>query len=212
MKLYVFDLDKTLVKVNSSFYYYLFLKKRGYFSFKTLIRALRYVVSYNYFKLPPKKLHEKVFSSFLKGRALGDVVVDIEIFVDDLLKRYINERVFFYLEDAKIKNFKTLLLSNSPDFLVEVVAKKLGIDQHGATLYDMENGRFFAIKEIMDGPTKLRYVLDFVKREDIKREDIMFFSDSIWDRALLEYVGAAFVVDPDKKLLSLAKAKGWELL
>jgi HAD superfamily phosphoserine phosphatase-like hydrolase len=199
--LFVFDLDNTLLKVNSSFKYYSFLQKENIFSKVDLLRALRYLVFYLYFDLSPKKLHEKV----LFGK--------VDIFLEKFLKDFLNERVLFFLEKAKKEKQNILLLSNSPDLLVAKIAKKLNIVNYRATTYEVDDrGRFVKILKIMDGMEKARFVLKFAKKLKISKNKIFAFTDSIWDRPLLEIAEKAYAVNPDKKLLTLAKAKGWEIL
>jgi HAD superfamily hydrolase (TIGR01490 family) len=211
--LFVFDLDNTLLKVNSSFKYYSFLQKENVFSKVDLLRALRYLVFYLYFDLSPKKLHEKVFLKFLKDRFVDQIFGKVDIFLEKFLKDFLNERVYFFLEKARKEKQNILLLSNSPDLLVAKIAEKLNIINYRATTYEIDDrGRFVKILKIMDGMEKARFVLKFVKKLKISKGEIFAFTDSIWDRPLLEIAKKAYAVNPDKKLLTLAKAKGWEIL
>ncbi len=213
LNLCVFDLDNTLLKVNCSFKYYLYLQKKKIFSNLAILRALRYFVKFSFFSLPPSQLHLEVFERFLKGRKESEIFGKVEEFLDLYLKDFINKKISLFLKKAKKEEKYVLLLSNSPENLAVPIAKRLGIENVKATIYSKDNeGRFKSILTVMDGKNKAKHVLDLASREKFLINEIEVFTDSFWDRPLLEIASKNFVVNPDKKLYALAKAKGWKIL
>lgn len=209
MQVYIFDLDNTLINGNCSFKYYSFLNKKKVFSSKDLLRALKYLVKYLYFNLSPAELHQYVFSSFLKGRLFHEIFNHVDLFLDKYLEQMINPNVLFFVEKAMKQNDRVILLSNSPQYLAEPIAKKLHINECLGSTYNFnEEKRFISISNIMDGKAKAKYTANLTGQVDRK----IVFTDSIWDRPLLEIADECYVVNPDNKLSALAKAKGWNFI
>jgi HAD superfamily hydrolase (TIGR01490 family) len=206
---YIFDLDNTLISGNCSFKYYSFLHKKKVFSYKDLLNALKYLVKYLYFDLSPTELHQKVFSSFLKGRLFNEIFSYVDEFLDEYLNELINPTVLSFVNRAKKQNDRIILLSNSPQYLAEPIARRLHISECYGSSYNVdENNRFASISNIMDGKAKAKYTTNL--GGDIDKRIV--FTDSIWDRPLLEVADMCYVVNPDNKLSTLAKAKGWYFL
>jgi HAD superfamily hydrolase (TIGR01490 family) len=206
---YIFDLDNTLIKGNCSFKYYSFLNKKKIFSYKDLFNVLKYAVKYLYFNLSPTELHQYVFSGFLKGRQFNEIFSYVDEFLDRFLDESINPNVLEFVEQAESQNDRVIVLSNSPQYLVEPIARKLNIKECFGTTYNLDaNNRFVSISNIMDGKAKAKYTSNLSEGIDKK----IAFTDSIWDRPLLEVADECYVVNPDNKLSTLAKAKGWEFI
>lgn len=189
------------------------MQKKKIFSNISILRAFRYFIKFSIFSLSPSELHREVFERFLKGRKENEIFEKVDEFLDLFLKDFLNEKVVKFLKKAKKENNYILMLSNSPQNLALSIAKRLGIENACASVYTKdENGRFSSISQIMDGKTKARFALETAKKEKISKNEIEVFTDSIWDRPLLEIANKCFVVNPDKKLFALAKAKGWNFI
>lgn len=209
MNLYIFDLDNTLLKVNCSFKYYSFLNTKKVFSYVEFFVAIKYLIEYLYFNLSPTELHQKVFQKFLKDKSFDQIFSYIEDFLDQYLKELINPKVQLILKKAQKLNERVVLLSNSPLVLAKAVGKRLNIDEVYGTTYTIdEAGKFISISKIMDGKEKAKNVACLSEGLDRK----IVFTDSIWDRPLLEIADICYVVNPDIKLEVLAKANGWNFL
>lgn len=117
------------------------------------------------------------------------------------------------LEQAKKEGHYTVLLSSSPDFIVEAFAKFLNVDAYGASVYQVnDKGLFDEVKKVMDGENKRNFVEELSKRLKISRNEVIGYSDSYLDLLFLEGVGKAVAVNPDKILKGIASRKGWEII
>jgi putative phosphoserine phosphatase/1-acylglycerol-3-phosphate O-acyltransferase len=99
--------------------------------------------------------------------------------------------------------------------IVEPLADKLGVDRLIATEYEeSEEGIFTGnlIGKWLWGPDKAEAVKAFCEREGIDVEESYAYSDSYYDRPLLEMVGYPRVVNPDVLLRAYAVRKGWPVL
>jgi len=210
----VFDLDNTLLTVNSCFKYYFFLLKKKTLSNLTLLKTLRYFLKFSSFDYSPALLHEKAFTSFLKGKQEREIFGSkVNEFLDKYLEQYLNQQVVSHLKKALDNKRHVLLLSNSPKQIVEPIASRLNVMHYKATTYQVDAcGRLIKILNAMDGKDKAQYTLILANKLNIQKKEIEVFSDSIWDRPLLEIAGNPIAVTPDKKLLALAKANSWKIL
>lgn len=206
MRLFIFDLDNTILTNNCSFKYFSFLYQKSLLSNFSLIRALKYLVKFSYFNLSPTDLHNEIFDNFLKGKYFNDIFDHVDLFLDSYLSSSLNLKVLTFLEKAKEE--RVLILSNSPEYLTLPIAHRLGIKDLKGSTYDVdEQLRLVKIRNIMDGKAKAKYA-----KIAAQKDEIIVFTDSIWDRPLLEIANRCYVVNPDKKLFALAKVKGWIFL
>ena len=83
-----------------------------------------------------------------------------------------------------------------------------------ATDYEEEEGLFTGnlIGKWLWGPDKAEAVKAFCEREDIDLDESYAYTDSYYDRPLLEMVGYPRVVNPDALLRAYAVRKGWPVL
>ncbi len=98
---------------------------------------------------------------------------------------------------------------------VEPLAAHLGVDQLIATEYEEDEHGVYTgnlIGKWLWGPDKAEAVKAFAEREDIDLSESYAYSDSYYDRPLLESVGYPRVVNPDLLLRGYAARKGWPVL
>jgi phosphoserine phosphatase len=213
VKLSIFDLDKTILKINTSFHYYIYLYKNRILPFTSLFKLFKYYIKYQFFNLSPKELHNVVFNRFLKGKYLN-IISD---YVDTYLEKYLSKS--FYLpsilkmQTAINRKDHVILLSNSPDFLVKKIVDILKINDYRASTYIVDaKNRLLNIEKIIDGKEKKKIALKIAGKLNIKKENIEVYSDCIWDLPLFDIAGKKIAVNPSKKLLKHAKKNNWEII
>ena len=118
-----------------------------------------------------------------------------------------DEKVIQRMKDLQAEGFEVGIFSNSPLFLVQAIAKKLEITLVCATDYRLDHqGCLVDISSFVDGKEKAELLLQYAGN------GISYaFSDSFHDLSLLEAATNAIVVNPDRKLKSLAKKRNWEI-
>lgn len=152
-------------------------------------------------------LHARSFSRLFQGRRFAEVQHHVDQFLNEKLESLLNPVVFNRLQEAQAQGKKIVLLSSSPDFLVEQIAKRLKIDEWKATPYHVDaTGLFSGIGAIMDGEAKAYYVQKLVY------QSLTIYSDSALDLPLLKMANQAIAVSPDARLKREALCNGWEIL
>ncbi len=98
--------------------------------------------------------------------------------------------------------------------LVEPIAERLGVDHLIASEYEAEDGTFTGnlIGRWLWGPDKAEAVRSFAQEMDIDLQESYAYTDSWYDRHLLEMVGYPRPVNPDPLLRALAARNGWPVL
>ena len=109
---------------------------------------------------------------------------------------------------------RTLVVATtSPEVLVRPFAERLGFDAVVATRWAADDGAFTG--EI-DGPLvwgrgKLEAVRDWAAIAGVDLRASWAYSDSYYDAPLLDAVGHATAVNPDLRLVAVARLKGWPI-
>jgi HAD superfamily hydrolase (TIGR01490 family) len=209
----VFDLDHTLVVGNSSFQFCQYLSRRGVLPTYTPSFSSFYYLQHRFFGLDLTGLHHKVFNRFLKGRPLEQLEECVEPFIQEKIRPSLYAPAIECLRRAQHLGHKTLILSNSPHFLVSKIARFLGVDEWDATQYavDAQNA-LCHIARVVQGEEKAAFVCKIAKKLHLDKTEITAYSDSYLDLPFLLSAGNVVAVNPDRKLLRLSKRRCWTVI
>jgi HAD superfamily hydrolase (TIGR01490 family) len=213
LSLTIFDLDHTLLTVNSSYRFGAYLYKKKFFSLFPLIRCMGYYGCHKLLGLSLEQLHHKVFWHLFKGQPLQEIERHAEAFVHGHLQELIYQPVFERLSLARRQNAFTAILSSSPDFLVKPIAHRLGVDAWYATQYVADgNGLLGRLGKIIQGREKAQEVKRLAQKLQVIDSSITVYSDSYLDLPVLQVAGKAVGVRPDNRLRRLCLKNKWEIL
>jgi len=206
----VFDLDRTLIRTNSSFSFgqYLYRKK-----LLTAAKALQYASCYCLFPLGLlniKQVQEILFRKLFFHQDAFAYAKLAKDFVLDMAPKLIYKPAVHYLNSAKQQGQQTIILSSGPDFLVKCFAEYFGVDAWAATVYSTDsNHRFSAIGPWMLPQDKKRCIETLT---DVSKKNITAFSDSFHDLPFLKAAGKAIAVNPDRRLRQFARKQVWQII
>jgi len=209
----IFDLDRTILKTNISFKFYLYLYKKNVFDKKSIFEQLYFFIKFKYFNMPLRKLHLRVFEKYLKNKSYNTLAKHVDIFLDKYLDKTFYLPSILRLQKAIYENHYISLLSSSPVFLVEPIAKILKINDYKATLYSLDDeNKFKNIDLIMDGKSKAKYAKVLMNRLNISKKNVVVYSDSIDDIDLFRLAQKKVAVNPCRQLYKVAKQNHWEII
>lgn len=209
----IFDLDRTWVRVNSSFHFASHLLKRKFLNYYSFLYILLYYARYKYIGISLEKMHRAMFSKLFKGRSAFEVEREVAIFLEPFLEQYQNLILLDRFLEHRSRGDYTVLLSSSPDFLVFPIAKEGQFDFfHSSSYLYNEDGIYEALGDIVTGEEKLTYVQNLQAKLNTPSNSIFIYTDSIDDLPLLKNGYKIFVVQPDRKLKKLALKNEWEVL
>ncbi len=208
----IFDLDHTLLTINSSFHYYFSLFRKGMFSFSSLFFVFFWGALFRLSHLPPHELHCKIFQKVLKRIPFSSLEASA-FFFSRYLEEFLNEPLVQLFREKKEKGCYTLLLSASPTFLLAPLAQRLGFHEWKGSEYALDKEeRLEHISFLMSGSEKKEYALQLSKRLCVAKEKIAVYTDSHWDLPLLEISGHPVAVRPDRQLKEICKQRGWKMM
>jgi HAD superfamily hydrolase (TIGR01490 family) len=215
VKVIVFDVDNTIVKGTTLFHAVKSLETIPQSERKKLVRLLVHNLVYNVFsfengldfaKNEGLKLIKNYPADFFKKR----LKQNLKSKIDKKVYKRIIEDIGKYKNEGKI----IVLASAAPDFLVEVVADKVGADSYIGTVLEERNGVFTGetLGEVNHGVNKAKNVKKFMEQNSIRKSEVACFTDSIKDIKLLELAGSPVATNPDLILRIKAKRHEWDIL
>jgi HAD superfamily hydrolase (TIGR01490 family) len=210
-----FDLDKTVIAKASMVAFSGPLHRAGLLSRRMLLRAAWGQLIYAQFGASQAKL-TKLRDSVLRLTRGWDQA-EISQIVEDTLVEVVEPIVFDEALDLigqhREQGRKVFIVSASPEEIVAPLARYLGVDEAIATRAELdERGRYTGKTErYCYGPEKVVAIVEAAERDGIDLAASYAYSDSATDRPMLEAVGHAVVVNPDRDLLRAARANGWEV-
>jgi phosphoserine phosphatase len=213
MKLTVFDLDHTLLSVNSSYVFGQYLYRQRFYSFISMGYCVLCYALHKVGYLPIPQLHQRIFQSIFNGKTVPELERAAESFLDLHLSEMVYEPALMQLKEAQREGYPIVILSSAPDFLVKPIASRLGVNLWEATCYAINTeNRLCGISHVVQGKDKANAALKIAAQMGISNESIVVYTDSYLDLPLLEVAGSAIGVNPDKKLRGLCQQKGWKII
>lgn len=212
-RLSIFDLDRTLIRGNTSMLFVRYLQRHFHLSLGTLFSSFGYFLQHRYMSLSLNDLHDRVFKSQLYSKPKSLFTESVSGFLTEILPQSLYIPSILELKRAQQMGNYTIILSNSPDFIVEPIARYLKVDRWLATKYSVDKeGLFDKIEFVCDGKAKAEVLRSLCRELNIDRRDTIAYSDSIYDLELLQISGKAVVVNPDRKLRLISREQKWQII
>jgi HAD superfamily hydrolase (TIGR01490 family) len=208
-----FDLDKTVISVNSVRLWAEAEFKAGRLGVATLLRAAMWSVRY--------RLGETIEAAVRRaiGRLAGEDEKEMRArshaFYYSHLQHRVRPGALVALEKHRELGHELILLTSTMTYFAEVAASELGFDGFLCTGLEVDSaGRLTGrpIEPLCYGKGKLEIGEGHLRERGASLEGAYFYTDSMSDVELLVAVGNPVVVNPDPRLLRRAKASGWEVV
>jgi len=211
-----FDLDRTLISGSSTFVFGIAAWRADMLPSSEFTRDALAAIA---FKLRGDKggdVAETVRSRIL-GAVTGlsqDSLIGLnEAIVPKLLERVRPESKQL-LDLHRRQGRATYIVSASPKELVEPLAKALGMTDGIGTVSEVVDGHYTGklVGPFCYGPGKVEAIHDIARWEGLDLGQCYAYSDSISDLPMLEAVGHPVAVNPDGRLNSIARQRGWPIV
>lgn len=210
-----FDLDRTLLADSSGLLIMEAMKERGLVSDRDIALA---DVGRRFFKIVGETWLGMQLTKRSLGRIAGWSRKDLREASERSIEKldaavYLEAREL--IERHKAQGHIVCIATSTGREIVEPLADRLGVDRLIATEYEEDEQGIFTgnmIGKWLWGPDKAEAVREFAKSEGIDLEESYAYSDSYFDRHLLEIVGHPRAVNPDAMLRAYAVRKGWPVL
>jgi phosphoserine phosphatase len=161
-------------------------------------------------------MHREVFHSVLKGLLFSDLNNSAARFLQGAMSRLLCSRMFAQVEEAKKRGEKVFLLSSSPLYLVEKIAREFSFDGWAGTEYAVDKeGKICEIASLITGFEKREIASRWKEGEEklsLVKIETAVYSDSSQDLPLLEWADHVILVRPSRTLRKIAQARNWRIV
>lgn len=208
-----FDLDRTIISLNSGKILTKTAHKKGLMSNSELMRGIWLSFLYRYELRDTVKIIDSMVS-WLKGVKETDLDdLALEVFNANILnsiRPVIREEIIYH----KNEEATVVILSSALHTICKPVADYLRMDDIICSNLGINNGIFtgFPSGSFCFGKEKVNRLLEYCKFMNINPLDSWYYGDSIDDLPVLETVGNPVCVYPDRKLLKVSRERGWKVL
>jgi len=205
-----FDLDKTLIAVNSAKLWVRAELRAGHIGRLQALVAAGWMVRYG---LGAARLEDAVRSAVaaLEGEDEATLRARTHAFFDAEIARLVRPGANRALAEHRAAGEPCVLLTSSSAYMSEKTVALLELDAALCNTFEVRDGVFTgkAIEPLCFGPGKVDHARRYASARGVDLADCAFYTDSASDSPLLELVGRPRIVDPDPRLKRRARKRGW---
>ncbi|MDQ3761660.1 MAG: HAD-IB family hydrolase [Actinomycetota bacterium] len=212
-----FDVDNTLMRGASIFYFAQGLAARKFFPTGTLAsfawQQLRFRVVGRELSLAEIRTSREQALSFVTGKSIQQLVGLGEDIYDELMADRIWSGTLALAQMHLDAGQRVWLVTASPVELATIIARRLGLTGALGTVAETVDGVYTGrlVGDILHGAAKAQAVRALAIKEGLNLRRCTAYSDSANDIPMLSVVGTAVAVNPDPGLRETARARGWEI-
>ncbi|HEX3816477.1 MAG TPA: HAD-IB family hydrolase [Mycobacteriales bacterium] len=211
-----FDVDNTMMRGASIYYFARGLAARHFFSSRDLAAFAFQQVK---FRIGGRESHGDMVNAresalaFVAGKDVAEITTHAEDIYDELMA----ERIWSgtrALAEAHLGNGQRVwLVTAAPIELASIISHRLGLTGALGTVSEIADGVYTGhlVGEPLHGPAKAAAVQALAIREGLELDRCAAYSDSINDLPMLQLVGRPVAVNPDAALRAHAREAGWEI-
>lgn len=207
-----FDLDNTLITSNSGKLLVREAREKGMMNLQDLIRALWMSFLYKFNLMDTEKIIAGMLQ-WLNGVSVKKVnVLASEVFLKQMIRTIADEarnEIIWHQE----RNAATVILSSALYPVCQAVAGHLNFDDiictQLETVDDICTGK--PSGKPCFGKEKATRLREYCEKNNNKVETAWYYGDSFSDFPALQIVGTPVCVNPDRKLLKVAKKNTWKI-
>ncbi len=208
-----FDVDKTLLSVNSATLWIKREVRLGHISRGQALRAGFWIGLYGLGFAKMEDVLTQAVSS-LAGKQEREVILRTLAFWREDVQQTIRPGARVAVAAHKARGDLIFLLTSSSNYLSAPISDELQVDGFLANRFVVEDGAFTGAcyEPLCFGQGKVAHARVAAEKVNIALSECTFYTDSFSDLPMMEAVGAAFAVHPDPRLARIARARGWPIL
>jgi|HubBroStandDraft_6_1064221.scaffolds.fasta_scaffold51628_4 HAD superfamily hydrolase (TIGR01490 family) len=207
-----FDMDRTLLSVDSGMSWTRFLYRRGELPATMVAKAIYWSTLYKLAVLDMETVFARLALT-VAGDLETDMIAKCEIWYREHVERYVAPAARVAVEHHRQLGHTVVLATGSTIYAARPVAKGVAIDHVLASELEVDaTGAFTGrARAYCFGEHKVVLARAWAAREGVSLADSYFYSDSYNDLPMLSAVGTAIAVNPDARLGRHARRKGWAI-
>ena len=214
MSLAIFDLDNTLLSIDSDHAWGEFLLEQGAVDPVAYREANeRFMADYNAGTLDMAAFLEMALKP-LADNSPEQLAAWHQQFMASKIEPHILPKAEELLARHRTKGDTLLIITATNRFITGPIAERLGVDNLIAVEPEMVDGRYtgrvVGVPSYREG--KVIRLQAWLEAQDITMDGAWFYSDSHNDLPLLEKVDHPVAVDPDDTLRKVAEERNWRIM
>ena len=214
MSLAIFDLDNTLLSIDSDHAWGEFLLEQGAVDPVAYREANeRFMADYNAGTLDMAAFLEMALKP-LADNSPEQLAAWHQQFMASKIEPHILPKAEELLARHRTKGDTLLIITATNRFITGPIAERLGVDDLIAVEPEMVDGRYTGrvdgVPSYREG--KVIRLQAWLEAQDITMDGAWFYSDSHNDLPLLEKVDHPVAVDPDDTLRKVAEERNWRIM
>ena len=214
MSLAIFDLDNTLLSIDSDHAWGEFLLEQGAVDAVAYREANdRFKADYDAGRLDMMAFLEVALKP-LADNSMEQLAAWHQQFMASKIEPAILPQAEELIARHRARGDTLLIITATNRFITGPIAERLGIDDLIAVEPELVDGRYTGrvsgVPSFQQG--KVTRLEQWLSERDDTLDGAWFYSDSHNDLPLLEHVDHPVAVDPDPALREVAEAKGWKII
>lgn len=203
-----FDMDETLLRVNSATLWVKYQWKNGQISKREFAKSIGYLLGYKLALVDVERLALQAAQK-LKGLPESDLEAEIRAWYETEIRHMVEPHMLEILEKHRSQGHEIVLLTASTRYVAQALGRDLNIESLIATRFEVDSGMFTGRLDggLCWGHAKVRESLKLANERRVSLDDCWFYTDSYTDLPMLEAVGHPVVVNPDPRLQRWATRK-----
>lgn len=209
MRAAFFDMDNTLLRVDSGMSWVRFLYKRGELGPRMVAKALYWQALYRLAVLDMETVFSRLVQG-LRGDSEAEMIAKCDIWYRAHVAHEVAPAALVALEQHRRAGNLIVLATGSTQYAARPVALGVGIEHVLSSELEVQDGVFTGRPAAFCfGHHKVRLAERWAERNGVDLAASYFYSDSFHDLPMLERVGTAVAVNPDARLRRHARRRGW---
>jgi len=211
-----FDLDRTLIRGSANYPLAVAAFRGGHVPWRDLVKDTLNAITFHRRGSTDEgsaALRERILRA-VAGVRQADVIHLAHEIVPGIVRRVIPASTVL-LSEAKAMGQDRIVVSASPIELVQPIADALGLEGAVATRSELDDeGRYTGhlAGEFCYGAGKVVEIEKLAAERGYDLAGCAAYSDSISDLPMMERVGTAVAVNPDRELRQHARERGWRVV
>jgi HAD superfamily hydrolase (TIGR01490 family) len=211
-----FDVDNTMLRGASIYYFARGLAARKLFTMRDLAR---FAIGQTLFRVRGAENKEHIHTArdsalaFVAGQKVDDLVRLSEEIYDEVMA----DRIWHGTRSLALEHLEAgqqvWLVTATPIEVARVIARRLGLTGALGTVAETRDGVYTGrlVGNLLHGPAKAEAVRALAEREGLDLARCSAYSDSVNDLPMLTAVGYPHAVNPDSDLRDHAKEHRWPI-
>jgi HAD superfamily hydrolase (TIGR01490 family) len=206
-----FDMDNTLLSVDTAMSWTRFLYRRGELAPSMVAKAIYWSTLYKLAVLDMEGVFTKLCLD-LRGDSEAEMIAKCDIWYRQDVEPHIAPAARVAVEHHRQRGDVVVLATGSTAYAARPVAHGVGIEHVLASELEVEGGMFTGRpRALCFGRHKVTLAETWAEQHGVDLAQSTFYSDSFNDLPMLERVGTAIAVNPDARLRRHAQRRGWAM-